>query len=344
MKNETRVKFHALSTQVAKLNGVASASEKFDVQPSVQQTMENRIQESSDYLAMVNVHPVTEKTGEKLHLGVSGPVASRTKTSDNKKRTPRYLGDMDAQPYTCYQTNFDTSFPYATLDAWAKFPDFQTRLSTMLVKQQALDRLMIGWNGTSVADDTDIKANPLLQDVNKGWLQILREQAPAQVMSEAKAGSKQVRVGPGGDYENLDALVYDALLLLAPWFQEDTGLRVHVGRKLMHDKYFPKINQQQRATDELATQILVSQKTMGGLQGIGLPYFPGDKLLITRPDNLSIYYQAGARRRLLRDEPDYDRVADYQSSNDAYVVERLQGAVLIENIVLGSWPTTTGTL
>jgi P2 family phage major capsid protein len=333
MKNDTRVKFHALSSQVAKLNGVANASEKFDVQPSVQQTMENRIQESSDYLQRINTHPVTELTGEKLHLGIAGPVASRTKTSDNKKRVPRYMGDMDAQPYTCHKTNFDTSFPYAQLDAWAKFPDFQTRLSTMLIKQQALDRLMIGWNGNSVADDTDIGKNPLLQDVNKGWLQILREQAPAQVMTEVKAGS---------DYENLDALVYDTLLLLAPWFQEDTGLRVHVGRKLMHDKYFPKINQQQRATDELATQILVSQKTMGGLQGLGLPYFPGDKLLITRPDNLSIYYQAGARRRLLRDEPDYDRVADYQSSNDAYVVERLQGAVLIENIVLGDWSVTTG--
>ena len=86
MKNDTRVKFHALSTQVAKLNGVASASEKFDVQPSVQQTMENRIQESSDYLKMINIHPVTEKTGEKLHLGIAGPVASRTKTSASKKR------------------------------------------------------------------------------------------------------------------------------------------------------------------------------------------------------------------------------------------------------------------
>lgn len=342
MKNETRVKFNALSTQVAKLNGVASASEKFDVQPSVQQTMENRIQESSDYLKLINIHPVVEKTGEKLHLGVAGPVASRTKTSANKKRMPRYMGELDAQPYVCYQTNFDTSIAYATIDAWAKFLDFQTRLSTMLVTQQALDRLMIGWNGNSVADDTDISKNPLLQDVNKGWLQILREQAPAQVMSEVKADSKQVRVGPGGDYENLDALVYDAILLLAPWFQEDTGLRVHVGRKLMHDKYFPKINQEQRATDELATQILVSQKTIGGLQGLGLPYFPGNSLLITRPDNLSIYYQGGARRRLLRDEPDYDQVADYQSSNDAYVVERLQGAVMIENIVLGDWSAKTG--
>jgi P2 family phage major capsid protein len=342
MKNETRVKFNGLSQQVARLNGVESAAHKFDVLPAVQQTMENRIQESSDYLKLVNIHPVTEQTGEKLGLGVSGPGAGRTDTRGNKRRNPRDLSDIDAKPYRCSQTNFDTSLAYSKVDAWAHFPDFQTRVSTMLITQQALDRLMIGWNGTSVAADTDINKNPMLQDVNTGWLQTLREQAPTQVMHEAKEGAKEVRVGPGGDYENLDALVYDAILLLDPWFQEDTGMRVHVGRKLMHDKYFPKINQAQRATDELATQILVSQKTIGGLPGLGIPYFPGNSLLITRPDNLSIYYQAGARRRMLRDEPEYDRVADYQSSNDAYVVERLKAAVLVENIVLGDWSKAGG--
>jgi P2 family phage major capsid protein len=337
MRNATRLVFNALLDQVAKVNHVPSASEKFDVQPSVQQTMENRIQESSEYLRLVNIQPVTEKTGEKLGLGIKGPSASRTNTSGGKRRNPREMHDLDAKPYECFQTNFDTSIKYATLDAWAHFPDFQPRVSGELVQQQALDRLMIGWNGTSVAADTDLAANPLLQDVNKGWLQVLREQAPAQVMKEGKAGAGDIRVGPGGHYANLDALVYDAVQILAPWFQEDTGLRVHVNRKLLHDKYFPKINQDQRATDELATQVLVSQKLMGGLSALGLPYFPGTSLLITRPDNLSIYYQTGGRRRLLKDEPEYDRIADYQSSNDAYVIERLRGAVLLENIVLGDW-------
>jgi P2 family phage major capsid protein len=339
MQNETRLKFNALSAQIAKVNGVPSASKKFNVQPSIQQKMENRIQETAEYLQWINVEGVTEKSGEKLHLGISGPSASRTDTRKDKRRQPRDLTDIDAQDYVCNKTNFDTSLPYNKIDAWAKFPDFQTKVSGMLMKQQGLDRLMIGWNGTSVAEDTDFANNQLLQDVNKGWLQILREQAPAQVMTEGKLGAKEVRVGPGGHYENLDAMVYDAILLLAPWYQEDNGLRVHLGRKLMHEKYFPQINQQQRATDELATQTLVSQKAIGGLSGLSLPYFPGDKILITRPDNLSIYYQIGGRRRYIRDEPDYDRIADYQSSNDAYVVEHLAGAVLIENIVLGNWLT-----
>jgi P2 family phage major capsid protein len=336
MNRETRLKFNALTQRIAELNGVPSAVEKFDVTPTVQQKLENAIQESSDYLQMVNVVPVTEKSGQKLKLGVSGPIASRTDTT-TKDRHPRDMSKLRDQGYQCEKTDFDTAFPYALLDTWAKFADFQPRLAGAITKRQALDRLLIGWNGTSVAVETDLAKNPMLQDVNKGWLQNLREQAPQRVMSEAKKGSSQVRVGPGGDYENLDALVYDVITLLDPWYQEDTGLRVHVGRKLMHDKYFPVINRKQGAMDELASQVLVSQKAIGNLPGMVVPYFPASSLLITRPDNLSIYYQSGARRRQLIDEPKRDRIANYESSNDAYVVEDNGLAVLVENIVLGSW-------
>lgn len=336
MHNATRLKFTALALHLATLNGVPDATVKFTVDPTIQQKLENAIQESSAFLKLINMIGVDEKSGAKLRLGVSGPVASRTNTA-LKERNPRDVSNLTEAGYVCEQTNFDTGFPYALLDAWAKFPDFQKRLATAIVQQQALDRLMIGWNGTSVAADTDLAAHPLLQDVNKGWLQNLREQAPERVMHEVVAASNKVRVGPGGDYANLDALVVDAITLLDPWYQEDTGLRAIVGRKLMHDKYFPLVNRTQGAQDELATQLLVSQKSIGGLQGISVPYFPANSLLITRPDNLSIYYQNGARRRQMVDEAKRDRIANYESSNDAYVVEDNGLAVLVENIEFGDW-------
>jgi P2 family phage major capsid protein len=336
MQNTTRLKFNALAAQIALLNAVPDATVQFAVQPSVQQRLETAIQESSAFLRMINVTCVTEKSGAKLRLGPNGPIASRTNTS-NKERNPRDVSKLTDRGYECVKTDFDTAFPYALIDAWAKFPDFQTRLAGAIAERQGLDRLMIGWNGTSVATDTDLTANPLLQDVNKGWLQNLREQAPERVLHQGEKKAGEVRVGPGGDYANIDALVYDAITMLAPWYQEDTGLRAIVGRKLMHDKYFPTINRDQRATDELASQLLVSQKAIGGLSGLVVPFFPSSSILVTRPDNLSIYYQDGARRRQLIDEARRDRVANYESSNDAYVVEDNDMAVLIENIVVGSW-------
>jgi len=55
-------------------------------------------------------------------------------------------------------------------------------------------------------------------------------------------------------------------------------------------------------------------------------------VFITRFDNLSIYYQDDKRRRLIRDEPELDQVTDYNSSNEAYVIEDLDYACLVENI------------
>lgn len=61
---------------------------------------------------------------------------------------------------------------------------------------------------------------------------------------------------------------------------------------------------------------------------------PANAILITRLDNLSIYYQDGGMRRSVIDNPCRDRIETYQSSNDAYVVENHDGAALVENIVL----------
>ena len=217
------------------------------------------------------------------------------------------------------------------------------------IQQQGLDRLIIGWNGTHAAEDTDIERFPLLQDVNKGWLQHLREQAPLQVIpgiNTAAEGQppvyRTVRVGPGGDFANMDALVMSAIMLMDPQYREDTGLEAICGRELLHDKYFPVVNQDHKPSETLAAQTVVAQKRMGNLPANTQPYFPASKLLITRPDNLSIYWQIGGRRRSFKDAADYDQYENYESSNDAYVIERMGAAVLIEQIEIGEWPVDQG--
>jgi len=152
------------------------------------------------------------------------------------------------------------------------------------------------------------------------------------VMTAGKVAGK-VTIGPGGDYKNLDALVMDAVSsLIDPWYRKSTALRAHVSNSLMSEKYFPMVNSDQDATNQLASQMLIAQKSIGGLQGLEVPFFPDGSVLITAPANLSLYYQDGGRRRQVIDEPKRDRIANYESSNDAYVVEDLGMAVLIENV------------
>jgi P2 family phage major capsid protein len=191
--------------------------------------------------------------------------------------------------------------------------------------------MVIGFNGVKVATDTDMTQHPLLEDVNIGWLQHYRNQAPQRVMGDGKETGK-VLIGTGGDYTNLDALVFDSINLLDPWFRKDTGLVAIMGRQLLSDKYFPLINATQPPTESLAADIIISQKRVGGLPAVTVPYFPDNAILITRFDNLSIYYQENARRRRVVDEAKRDRIENYESSNDAYVVEEFGLGALIEHI------------
>lgn len=336
MKKQTRQVFGQYETRLGQLNDTDNVAKTFSVTPSVQQKLENKMQESSEFLSKVNIIGVGEQEGEKLGLGVSGPIASRTNTKD-KERETRDLSTLDSTKYRCEQTNFDTHLSYAKLDAWAKFQDFQSRVANAILTRQALDRIVIGFNGVKVMATTDLAANPLLQDVNKGWLQHLREQAPERVLGLVANGMPgKVIIGDAADadYANLDAAVTDAVNLLDPWYQEDTNLVAIVGRKLLNDKYFPLVNTKQAPTETLAADIIISQKRIGGLPAARVPYFPDNAILITRFDNLSIYFQDGARRRRVVDEPKRDRIENYESSNDAYVIEDLGLAALVENIEL----------
>lgn len=330
MRNETRQSYNDYLSRLAQINGITDPTATFSVVPTVQQTLETKIQESSEFLGKINVIGVQDLEGEKLGLGISSPVASRTNTAAADRQT-RDLTGLDANKYKCEKTNFDTHIPYAKLDAWAKFKDFQSRIRDLIIVRQGLDRMMIGFHGTSVAADTNIATNPLLQDVNKGWLHHLRTDAPARVLDEG-ATPGTVKIGATGDYKNIDAAVFDAVRLLDPWFHNNPGLICLMGRDLLDDKYFPIINVAQAPTETLAADIVISQKRVGGLPAATVPFFPDGKLLITTYDNLSIYWQESSRRRRAEENPKRDRIENYESSNDAYVIEDYGLAAMVENI------------
>lgn len=334
MRNETRRLYNAYLDQVAKLNGVESAAEKFTVEPSVQQTLETKIQESSEFLGRINMVGVAEQMGDKIGLGVSGPIASTTNTTTTDRAT-RDVTVMDEQGYVCTQTNFDTHLTYAKIDAWAKFQDFQTRIRDAILRRQALDRIMIGFNGTSRQATSDFGTNQLLQDVNIGWLQKYRTHASDRVLAEVVAESGKVTVGATGDYKNLDALVFDAINnMIEPWYQEDGGLVAIMSRDLLADKYFPLINTANPPSEQAALDMVISQKRVGGVQAVRVPYMPAGKIFITSLENISIYWQEGARRRTVVDNAKRDRIENYESSNEAYVIEDYGFGCLVENIEL----------
>lgn len=368
MHRQTRVLFTAYVSQIALLNGIAGSevATKFAVDPTVEQTLEERMKEGSEFLQQINLVPVIQQSGDKVGMEATRPIASRTDTSGTGERTATDPTDTTAlHGYYCRQTNYDWAIKYAKLDAWRHKKNFQELLRNAILKQQARDRIMVGWNGTSVASTTDHDTNPLLQDVNKGWLQNIREDASEHVLDDGaltvktdgtdNAALKAIYVKGGGtlydaslgnettadaDYSSLDALVLDAKTLIEEWHRGDTGLVVVVGHDLVDDKYFNIAqNAANTATEvEAMDRIIRSDKQLGGLPAVRVPFFPSNAILITRLDNLSIYWQEETRRRMLVDEPKKDQIANYESVNEDYVVEEYDLVAFVENIVMGASP------
>lgn len=311
MRQETRFKFNAYLSRVAELNGIdaGDVSKKFTVEPSVTQTLMNTMQESSDFLTRINIVPVSEMKGEKIGIGVTGSIASTTDTAGGTERQPKDFSKLASNKYECDQINFDFYIRYKTLDLWARYQDFQLRVRNAIIKRQSLDLIMAGFNGVRRAETSDRSSNQMLQDVAVGWLQKYRNEAPARVMSkvtdeEGHTTSEVIRVGKGGDYASLDALVMDATNnLIEPWYQEDPDLVVIVGRQLLADKYFPIVNKEQDNSEMLAADVIISQKRIGNLPAVRVPYFPADAMLITKLENLSIYYMDDSHRRVIVENP-----------------------------------------
>ncbi|QRG80177.1 phage major capsid protein, P2 family [Citrobacter sp. R56] len=340
MRKETRFQFNKYLSRIAELNGIEASDldKKFTVEPSVTQTLFDKIQQSSSFLKLINMVTVSELTEEKVGIDVTGSIASTADTDGGVERKTADFAKLDAYRYFCHPVNFDYHLKYNKLDLWARFQDFQIRIRNAIIKRQALDYITIGFNGVSRAATSDRAQNPLLQDVAVGWLQKYRNDAPERVMSSitAKDGtviSNTIKVGKGGHYANLDALVMDAFeSLVAEIHRENPEMVVICGRRILTDKYFPMINKFQANSEQLAGELIISQKTIGQLQAVRAPFFPANSVFITTLDNISIYLYEDGHRRHIVENPKLDQVENYEQVKVDFVIEDYEAGCLIENI------------
>ncbi|WP_298613250.1 phage major capsid protein, P2 family [uncultured Thiothrix sp.] len=347
MQHKTRMSFNHYLHTVAQANRLSQAmGEAFNYSPELQQSFYELVGEQADFLKQINQVSVSAQLGQKLGLGVSSPIASRTNTDDEERQT-RYVGDLQADDYHCVQTNYDTHLKYSLLDSWSHLVDFATVYANQLAKQVARDRLMIGWNGEQAATVTDRVANPLLQDVNVGWIAKTVQQQPHRMMgydSNSQANTDTYKLGEGGKYQSLDSLVFDMISnLLDPWHQEAEGLVVMVGREIWTHHGMTLLNNSNLPTERNALATWFAAKTVAGLPCIRPPYLPSRAVIVTSYDNLSLYHQLGSLRRTILDNPKRDRVEEYLSENEAYVVEDYgkfagvrSGAILLKDDS-GTW-------
>lgn len=329
-----RTKLSAYMAGIARANNVEDVRHSFAVQPVPEQKIIAAYQEAADFLKQINIFPVDDAKGQKIGLLVGTTIAGTTDTRV-KARSPSAVGSLDLlDEYDCTQTNYDVAYYWSLLNAWKHHPDFKRKLQAMVVNAIALDKLCIGFNGLYRAATSDRIANPRLEDVKKGWLQKIRDNAPEQNYAGVDDGTGKLitKIGAGNEFKTLDGLVEFAIEEYIAVQHRESNLVAICGRGVLSDKYLPLLNTIQDPTEQLAARTIYANKQLGTLKALHVPNFPAKTILITSPDNLSIYLQSGTLVRSIVEQPEWDRAVDFQSVNEDFVVEDYTKCVLIENI------------
>lgn len=319
--------------------GNPSAGQHYAATPSVAQTIyEKIVEDGNPFLSRINVVPVSELKGDKVGMSLTGRVASRTDTSGAGERTPKHLANTDAKGYELYPTEFDVALKYALIDAWAKFPDFAARYMRLVRQAIGNDMLQTGWTGTSVAATTNIGANPLLQDLNKGWLQHIREfdSGSQRLLGGAKGVAGAVTLGESdeaiGGFVNLDVLAQAAREMLPIYHRNNPNLVLIAGSNVLSYQQETYYKTNGNTPTEKAVLNGEITRAYDAMPSFYAPFFPASSILVTTLSNLSIYYQDSSVRRLQKDKPEKNEVQDFNSVNLGYVVEDEELCALVENI------------
>ena len=278
--------------------------------------------EFCDFGKGINILSVVDRQGESVLSSLGNPATGRTNTNNEDRSTSSLL----ATPlkYNAVKTDTDVHIPYSVLNQWSAHKKmFTERYSTLVSKRMGLDRLIVGWHGES--DSAATTANdPLMKDVNKGWLQLMREQCPESIFGTEL---EPITFGAGGTYENLDQVVTDMVALIPVIFRD--GLVCIVGDELLRHEQTTVYSGDGYQKDKHKTAETFN--LFGNIPRVDCPGFPTHGLVVTSLDNLSIYFKAGSSLRQVEHVARKERVEDFHTRDEAYCIENAKKFVALDH-------------
>ncbi|TOO35569.1 phage major capsid protein, P2 family [Vibrio parahaemolyticus] len=290
---------HEYSTSVVEAANATSGSKMFNISPPMETKLRQAIMQSDSFLGMISLQLVSQIKGQVIDVGGDGLATGR---GDSK----RFLADVNqaGNTYELTKTDSGAKILWELMTQWANSgskDEWLKMMKSSISRRFALDMLRIGFNGTSIATVTDPAANPLGEDVNKGWLTVVKEKKAAQVLADA---SLDATGATADSYKNLDSLVQDLInTTIAPEHRNDPDLVVLVGHDLVAAEQHRLLESATVPTEHKAAQSLA--KTIAGRTAYSPSFFKGDQIWVTTPKNLQILTQEGTQwRRQVNDEED----------------------------------------
>ncbi|MDD1792528.1 phage major capsid protein, P2 family [Enterovibrio sp. ZSDZ42] len=266
--------------------------DKYSQVTAPQETALRRAMQASDaFLKLISFTSKQQVSGQTVYVGGGDLLTGRTATG----RFRRKMG-VHGTKYEMAKQDSNAFVDYEMLTDWANAggdKEFIKLMNESISKQFALDVLRIGFHGTSVAANTDPEANPNGEDINKGWLKVMKEQYPDQVLPSIVLDPTGVAEG---SYKNLDAIVKSMLHdIIEEPHNEDADLVVLVARDLVSTEQARLAGEADKPSEQIAAQLL--SKSIGGLPAYIPPYFKSGQIWVTSLKNLHAMSQSGTQKR-----------------------------------------------
>lgn len=319
----------AFSAGLAEHYGVTNPSRAFKLTDPQETTLRAALLESVEFLSMITVADVDQLSGQVVSVGASALHTGRKAEGRFTKRV-----GVDGNDYKLVETDSCAALRWDLLSMWANAGsegEFFQMVQTFSNQAFALDMLRIGFNGKSVAVDTDPEKNPNGEDVNIGWHARMKTFNDGfQIMDTP------ITLDDKGDYRSLDAMASDLINAKIPaQFRTDPRLVVLVGADLVTAEQYRLYQAADRPTEKIAAQLLGS--TIAGRPAIIPPFMPGKRMVVTPLSNLHIYTQRGTRQRKAEFVEDRKQYENKYLRNEGYAVEvpELYAAIDEEAVTIG---------
>lgn len=274
----------------------------------------------NDLFKIINLVTTKHQQGEALGLV---QIMAGTTDTEQEERRPKLA--TTAGKYHCQQMNIDGFIPYAKLDSYTGEHLFDEVVERFLNAHLLQSILMIGWHGKARNGTSNSTLNPFGQDVQKGWLQKIRDNA---TLNNKDNVLNVGEIGANGAYKTLTKAVKAGISKIQPIYT-DGELVAICGRDIAGNNLIE--NNKDGLNGQFITRL---QNLVGGCKAIMLPHFPSNAILLTRLDNLSFYVHKNNIRRGWLDAPKHDALEHLFSFNVDFVVEDFNACALLENIEL----------
>lgn len=302
-------------------------------------TLNRDMQDNSGFLQLVNVMPRKQQKGGSLMVVNQGRVTKTNDTAAGQERRLNEAKNSKLNEYEMVKAHSDFRLHDDDIDSMSEFDGWSDMYRAAFLEAMGNDRIIIGWHGESHAATSNSTTSPLLQDVNIGWLKLLKTRDSTQVLTGgAEAGV--IKIGSkaqGGDYANLDHLVQD-LYQGIPLHKRSPGMTALIAESLMGGAegiYYQ--NQGGTPTEKTRIQEKAVTGMYGGLEAMPAPFMPQTSVVITgtkrngqRYSNLSIYWQKDSWRRSVEYKASLESSIDWNARREAYHIEDLSAIVALD--------------